>query len=89
MDRIKVCFIGIGSIAKRHIRNLHLLCRSRGLELHIDAFRQKGGEVDGVERVYIDAEICPAIMTSSLLRIQRICIFIHFANSITRGNISS
>ena len=59
MDRIKVCFIGIGSIAKRHIRNLHLLCRSRGLELHIDAFRQKGGEVDGVERVYIDADNMP------------------------------
>lgn len=37
---MKVCFVGIGSIAKRHIRNLETLCKKQGIELCIDALRR-------------------------------------------------
>lgn len=44
MEKLKVCFVGIGSIAKRHIRNLGRVCEKNGTELTIDAFRHsKGG----------------------------------------------
>lgn len=39
--KLNVCFIGVGSIAKRHIRNLHEICNMKGIELHIDALRHK------------------------------------------------
>lgn len=37
--KLNVCFIGVGSIAKRHIRNLREICNMKGIELHIDALR--------------------------------------------------
>lgn len=37
MDKLKVCFVGIGSIAMRHIRNLGDICREGGIDLTIDA----------------------------------------------------
>ena len=37
---MKVCFVGIGSIAKRHIRNLNQLCAERNISLQIDALRR-------------------------------------------------
>lgn len=52
MKKLKVCFIGVGSIARRHIRNLKKVCADRETELHLDAFRHNGGEVDGVEHIY-------------------------------------
>lgn len=52
MDQLKVCFVGIGSIAKRHIRNLRSICNDRGISLTIDAFRRNLKQVDGVERIY-------------------------------------
>lgn len=40
MNSLKVCFTGIGSIARRHIRNLRAVCNGRGIELRIDAVRR-------------------------------------------------
>lgn len=39
--KLDVCFIGVGSIAKRHIRNLREICKKNNIELHIDALRHK------------------------------------------------
>lgn len=52
MDHIKVCFIGIGSIAKRHIRNLRDIFEERRIRFTIDAFRRNPIQVEGVNRVY-------------------------------------
>lgn len=52
MDKMKVCFVGIGSIAKRHIKNLHEICNVRGLSIQIDAYRRKKGFVEGVTDIY-------------------------------------
>lgn len=41
MNSLSVCFIGIGSIAKRHIKNLRTICRERKIRLNIDAVRRK------------------------------------------------
>ncbi len=37
---MKVCFVGIGSIAKRHIRNLKEIADEKGFELQVDAVRR-------------------------------------------------
>lgn len=39
MKTLKVCFIGYGSIAKRHILNLYKLCKDKKIELSIDVLR--------------------------------------------------
>ncbi len=55
MQQLKVCFIGVGSIAKRHIKNLQVVCEQRKIKLHMDAFRHSAGKqslVDGIETVY-------------------------------------
>ena len=39
MKLLKVCFIGYGSIAKRHISNLHKLCKDKKIRLCIDVLR--------------------------------------------------
>ena len=55
MQQLKVCFIGVGSIAKRHIRNLQTVGEQRKIKLHMDAFRHSVGKqtvVDGIETVY-------------------------------------
>lgn len=43
MKSLKVCFVGIGSIARRHIHNLRTVCGRRGIELRIDAVRRRSG----------------------------------------------
>lgn len=40
--KLKVCFIGIGSIAKRHIRNLARICGEENIQLIIDAVSRDG-----------------------------------------------
>lgn len=60
MDRLKVCFIGIGSIAKRHIRNLRSICEVRGISLKIDALRRTPDQVEGVDKVYSSEAELPA-----------------------------
>ena len=62
MQQLKVCFIGIGSIAKRHIKNLKAICSKRSIELHMDAYRHISGNlvsVEGVENVYHDIAQLP------------------------------
>lgn len=54
MDELKVCFVGVGSIAKRHIRNLKSICINRDIKLHIDAFRRSGETIEGVNNVFTD-----------------------------------
>ena len=39
MKSLKVCFIGYGSIAKRHISNLYKLCKDKKIGLSIDVLR--------------------------------------------------
>lgn len=52
MNKLKVCFAGVGSIAKRHIRNLYTICQSANIFLHIDAVRNSRKtlpeDIDGV-----------------------------------------
>ena len=57
MDELKVCFVGIGSIAKRHIRNLQSVCADRHIKLQIDAIRRVLSEpVEGVRNIYTAIE---------------------------------
>ncbi len=42
MKELNVCFIGIGSIAKRHIKNLGKICSVENIKLVIDAVRRNG-----------------------------------------------
>ena len=57
--RLDVCFVGVGSIAKRHIQNLRYVCDRRNIELHIDAVRRmyKAEEAKelGLENVYTES----------------------------------
>lgn len=46
MRVLKVLFVGIGSIAKRHIRNLQNIADEKGFSLYIDAFRSTKGSSD-------------------------------------------
>lgn len=39
MDSLKICIIGLGSIGKKHIRNLVKILKERGITYHIDALR--------------------------------------------------
>ena len=37
---MRVCFVGIGSIAQRHVRNLRDICKEKNMEVVIDALRR-------------------------------------------------
>lgn len=58
MTELKVCFVGIGSIAKRHIKNLKRVCNNRNIHLDVDAVRRKRNAVEetalGIRDVYTD-----------------------------------
>jgi len=58
MKVLKICFVGVGSIAKRHIKNLREVCLKRGLNVEIDAVRRRvTGREDaelGLRKVYTD-----------------------------------
>ncbi|MCR5792625.1 MAG: Gfo/Idh/MocA family oxidoreductase [Lachnospiraceae bacterium] len=60
---MKVCFVGIGSIAKRHIRNLSELCKERGIQLQIDALRRSRSSSndlpDSLKNTYTKPEELP------------------------------
>lgn len=60
MNSLKVCFVGVGSIAKRHIRNLREVCNKRGIELHIDALRRMPDSVEGVDCVFTSVGAMPS-----------------------------
>ena len=38
-NSLTACFIGLGSIGRRHLKNLSAVCRERGIDLKIDAIR--------------------------------------------------
>lgn len=59
MNNLKVCFVGVGSIAGRHMSNLSKICKNKGIELHVDAVRRNGGDVEGVDMVYSPDDIIP------------------------------
>lgn len=58
---MKVCFVGIGSIARRHIANLKQVCIQRGISLSIDAYRHSvlSAEVVGAESVFYSIDDVP------------------------------
>ena len=60
---MKVCFVGIGSIAKRHISNLRKICTEKNIPLVIDAFRRTNNQEDTlsglIDNVYISGEKLP------------------------------
>ena len=60
---MKVCFVGIGSIAKRHIRNLKELCEEQGLAIKIDALRRSEAVAfnvpEGVDDIYTNVNHLP------------------------------
>ncbi|MBO4845844.1 MAG: Gfo/Idh/MocA family oxidoreductase [Lachnospiraceae bacterium] len=60
MEQLKVCFVGVGSIAKRHIKNLHSIAEKRSIELTVDAFRRSAENTEGVDRVYCDINSIPS-----------------------------
>lgn len=50
---MKVCFIGVGSIAKRHIGNLQAIASERDIDLQINAVRRNTTEkMPGIDCVY-------------------------------------
>lgn len=61
MKQLKVCFIGVGSIAKRHIRNLKNVCLKREISLHIDAVRRSNStnDIEGIQHIYTSVEQTP------------------------------
>ena len=59
MNNLKVCFTGVGSIAKRHIRNLRDIAEARGINIQIDAFRRSGIAIEGVDAVYTELSETP------------------------------
>ncbi|MCI9024378.1 MAG: Gfo/Idh/MocA family oxidoreductase [Dorea sp.] len=40
MNSLKICFIGVGSIAKRHINNLRMIADQRKIDLTVEALRR-------------------------------------------------
>lgn len=52
MKDLKVCFVGIGSIARRHIKNLIEVCHGQGITIKIDALRSRKAKLDeGIENL--------------------------------------
>lgn len=61
MNTLKILFVGIGSIAKRHICNLYIIAKKKGLSITIDAFRRISSTVpvDGVKKEYTELSSVP------------------------------
>ena len=45
---MKVCFVGSGSIGKRHINNLQKICKEKGISLETVLFRSSNSPLDGI-----------------------------------------
>ena len=60
---MKFCIAGLGSIGRRHLRNLHSLAKDRGISITVEAFRSCGNllapeEEELISRVcYSEAEL--------------------------------
>lgn len=59
---MKVCFVGVGSIGKRHIRNLVNISKRDGLKIQIHALRHSKRDIDDFSKEYITKEIYDADM---------------------------
>lgn len=59
MEKIKILFIGVGSIARRHINNLYSIGKQNHIEFTIDAYRRKDIDVDGVRKVFTNIRDVP------------------------------
>lgn len=61
MQEFKVCFVGSGSIARRHVRNLRDICRQRGIALTVDAYRsgENREKPEGVDRQFFAPDHLP------------------------------
>ena len=59
LEKMRVCFVGVGSIAKRHIRNLRTICDERKIDLTVDAFRRQEGNVEGIDSVFTQYDQVP------------------------------
>ena len=59
MKKLRACFVGIGSIAKRHIKNFYQVCQTNKIELEVDAFRRTKTMVEGINMVYTDIKQVP------------------------------
>ena len=62
MNKLKVCFVGIGSIARRHIKNLCDICKDRSVDLVVDALRRKDSVLlqdSEIANVYTDEKDLP------------------------------
>lgn len=65
MNNLKVCFVGIGSIAKRHIVNLSEICKADEIELEVDALRKKSADLpieinSIISKTYLNEKDMPA-----------------------------
>lgn len=60
MQQMKICFIGIGSIANRHINNLRLIGSQRNIKFTIDAYRRSPCINEGVDHVYTNENDLPS-----------------------------
>lgn len=49
MRELRICFVGIGSIARRHIRNIKKICEQDGINVIIDAVRRNGKQNEAIE----------------------------------------
>ena len=58
MKMMEVCFVGIGSIAKRHILNLKRIAEKRDINLAIDAIRRSKSNNDEIETLGIRNVYC-------------------------------
>lgn len=43
---MKACFVGVGSIGKRHIKNLNLIMQEKGIDLTVDVWRSSHRDLD-------------------------------------------
>ena len=59
MKRYKVLFVGIGSIARRHIRNMLDIGEQIGAQFEIDAFRRGTDKDYGISDVYQEISDVP------------------------------
>lgn len=59
MKELKVCFIGVGSIAKRHINNLRIIAQQRNINITIDALRRSQSDSEGIDTIFTDAFCLP------------------------------
>ncbi|MCT4593966.1 MAG: Gfo/Idh/MocA family oxidoreductase [Anaeromicrobium sp.] len=54
---MKICFVGIGSIGKRHLKNLTSISKEFDFKLEIHAFRNSDRELESEVKVLIDKQI--------------------------------